>query len=196
MRGRRDTTPIVVYVPIHGGQPVGLHQADIDRFMSKVDRSSGHGPKGKCWPWTGHRQPEGYGTFQVRQRSLLAHRVAFVIENGDIPPGLCVLHECDFPPCCNPACLWSGTKADNNDDRDAKGRTVVAAGEAHPRRSRPERYSRGETHHRAKLTAADVVAIRVATASGTRSYAELAREYGVGEGHISKIVGRKSWSHV
>lgn len=77
-----------------------------------------------CWvfqspagnPRSGHRQISSRG--RMRQ----AHRVAWELANGPIPPGMCVCHSCDNPPCVNPAHLWLGTVADNNRDRDAKGR--------------------------------------------------------------------------
>jgi hypothetical protein len=45
--------------------------------------------------------------------------------HGDIPAGKIVLHRCDNPKCCRPDHLQIGTIADNNHDRDAKGRTVT-----------------------------------------------------------------------
>jgi hypothetical protein len=39
-----------------------------------------------------------------------------------MPDGMHVLHRCDIPACCRPACLFLGTLADNNHDMIAKGR--------------------------------------------------------------------------
>jgi hypothetical protein len=48
--------------------------------------------------------------------------MAWELAYGPIPPGLHVLHRCDNKPCCNPAHLFLGTKADNHADMMTKGR--------------------------------------------------------------------------
>lgn len=85
------------------------------RFWAKVDKT------GDCWVWTAATNPKGYGQFYV-EGMRLAHRVSWILAHGPIPDDLCVLHRCDHPPCVNPAHLFLGTYADNNHDRDAKGR--------------------------------------------------------------------------
>lgn len=88
-----------------------------------------------CWEWTGSRckrHPKfPYGIVVVGQRRgypgkiCRAHRVAWEVHNGlEIPPGMCVLHRCDNPPCINPAHLFLGTLKDNSQDMKAKGRGV------------------------------------------------------------------------
>lgn len=93
----------------------------VDRFWAKVDRS------GDCWVWTAYRNRNGYGQFWFNRSLHLAHRVSWILTNGSIPDGLCVLHQCDNPPCVNPAHLWVGTQVENIADRDAKGRQNHAA---------------------------------------------------------------------
>ena len=65
---------------------------------------------------------KGYGSFSVDGKSCPAHRVAFELTHGPIPEGQVVRHKCDVPGCCNPAHLELGTSADNNRDRDERGR--------------------------------------------------------------------------
>ncbi len=88
---------------------------DEQRFWSKVDRS------GDCWLWTAARRPLGYGALKVGGRVLHAHRVAYELVYGKIPPDLIVLHICDNPPCVNPAHLRVGTRSENTRDMYAKG---------------------------------------------------------------------------
>lgn len=62
------------------------------RFWAKVDVRR----PGECWPWTGGSSSNGYGyVSRGRRRSkVLAHRVAFTLANGPIPPGRQLDHTC------------------------------------------------------------------------------------------------------
>lgn len=75
-----------------------------------------------CLLWMGARNAKGYGTINVGGRPRFVHRVAWEISKGSIPNGLCVLHRCDTPACCNTEHHFLGSKADNNADMRAKGR--------------------------------------------------------------------------
>lgn len=104
----------------HTGLPSGLRNSLLYReslFRAKVVVD----PSG-CHLWTGSTDSFGYGSFSDGKRVVSTHRYSYRITKGTIPAGLCVLHACDNPPCCNPAHLWLGTKKDNAIDRERKGR--------------------------------------------------------------------------
>jgi hypothetical protein len=93
--------------------------SDACRFWAKVDKSAG---EDACWPWTAARSKLDYGVFGIGPILVLAHRFAYETTHGTIAAGICVLHRCDNPPCCNPAHHFLGTKLDNSLDMAAKGR--------------------------------------------------------------------------
>src|SRR3954453_10023267 len=75
-----------------------------------------------CWPWIGPAGSAGrYGHTRiwVGRRKEYVHRLAHVLSGGVIPPGTVVQHLCDFPLCCAPHHLRSGTIAENNEQRDS-----------------------------------------------------------------------------
>jgi hypothetical protein len=79
----------------------------------------------ECWPWIGGKSSGslGYGIMKDAQKKVIyAHRFAWERENGPIPEGLCALHDCDNPACCNPNHLSLGTNGKNTADKIARGR--------------------------------------------------------------------------
>ena len=184
------------------------------RFWAKVDKDGPvpeHAPYlGQCWVWIAGRNALGYGTFAVRRHSQLAHRVSWLMHGGSITPEApCVLHACDNPSCVRPNHLWAGTRLENAQDRERKGRGSQPTGDRNGSRKWPERRPRGErmaalvrgtipkgeANYNAKLTANDVLAIRVLIADGETQGA-IARKFGVGQTCISKIHSGVSWSHL
>jgi len=160
---------------------------DETLFWSHVDRSGG---PDACWPWTARLGTTGYGAVSITRTGLhktfKAHRIAWQFVNGEIPDGLFLCHRCDNRPCCNTAHMFPGTPADNVADMISKGRRVHVV-------ASPERRARGETHGRAKLNATQVLDIRERASTGALQRS-LAREFGVGQATISKIVTRQKWA--
>lgn len=160
-------------------------------FERHADKIAFAGPD-ECWLWTAAKVG-GYGSVGARGKVRRAHREAFEAEHGPIPKGegphgTCVLHRCDTPLCVNPAHLEIGTHADNMRHMMERGR----------HRHTCRAPSKGEANGRAKLTEADVLAIRATYVrrSSTHSLEAIARRFGVGRTAIGKIVRRKLWRHV
>lgn len=59
----------------------------------------------KCWLWTGATY-KGYGQFQLGTgKTVRAHRFAYEMWVGEIPPGLTIDHECKVRNCVRPSHL-------------------------------------------------------------------------------------------
>lgn len=152
-----------------------LSVADVQRFWRKIQKTDG------CWLWIGSRGPSGYGLFGVatdsgRWATNRAHRFSWEIHNGPIPPGMCVCHHCDNPPCVRPDHLFLGTHKDNSDDMIRKGRGAF-----------------GEKHPRAILDWETVRRIRREYDGTLTGRVELANRFGVTERAINSIVRGFIW---
>lgn len=143
----------------------------IEEFWKRVEKTD------SCWLWTGGTTKAGYGQF----RTIYAHRTSWELNNGPIPVGMEVCHDCpggDNPACVNPDHLFLGTHAENLQDmRDKK------------------RHARGETHGFARLTDSLVTAIRTRFFAGEKQQS-LADLFDVKVMAISNIVNRKTWKHL
>lgn len=95
-----------------------ISEGERRRFWAKVERVSGD----ECWRWLGAKSSHGYGSAKALGKNARAHRVAYALANGPIPPGVVVMHSCDNPRCCNPAHLSLGSQSSNILDCVTKGR--------------------------------------------------------------------------
>lgn len=80
-----------------------------------------------CVLFNGSLSAHGYGQFRDGKKIRHAHRVAWELSNGVIPPGLCICHTCDNPRCINISHLFLGTQADNVADMRIKHRGANGA---------------------------------------------------------------------
>lgn len=136
----------------------------------------------ECWPWKlAARDRKGYGGVSWQGRMTRAHRLAYILTTGEsLTIETLICHRCDYPPCCNPRHLFKGTAAENNLDRDVKGRHIAFYGADHPC---------------VKLTELDVIEIRVAYSEGL-NVSEIAKRYNVALGSIYQVLSGHIWGHL
>jgi len=120
----------------------------------------------------------GYGALWHNESVRTAHRVAWELWNGKVPPGMHVCHTCDNRKCVNPSHLFVGTNLDNRIDSVRKKRHKWP-------------ILRGIESPNAKLSTDDVLFIR--QSSGT---SRLAKEFGVSKTTINKVKRRISYTNV
>lgn len=134
-----------------------------------------------CWEWTAALRC-GYGSLvrveNRKQTHWPAHRLSWVIHNGDIPDGLFVCHKCDNRKCVNPDHLFLGTPKDNAEDMAEKGRST-----------------HGEKNPQAKLTEERVREIRELRSKGWTYYA-LAKKYEMTMSPIRDVCKGYGWRRV
>lgn len=99
-----------------------------ERFWSRVDV----GDSEECWPFLMSIGSHGYGQIgwsaNGKNRMVLAHRAAWVLNVGPIPDGLTVDHLCRNRPCCNPSHLRLLTNVENARDNGNARKTHCPSG--------------------------------------------------------------------
>jgi HNH endonuclease len=160
-----------------------------ERFWNKVQVCE-HGKTCRdcCWLWIGAINKDGYGImFKTKAPKVewyRSNRLAYELFVGPIPEGLHALHNC--PGGDNPACvnynghLWLGTQAENNADKEVKGRGGKRGGHLADRR--------GMSNGHARLPDETIAAIQALYATGVWSQNRLAVFFGCGQSHISRII--------
>ncbi len=152
------------------------------RFWSKVDRRGLF----DCWLWTGGKSHDGYGKLEVgtlaNQRREQAHRIAYVLQVGPIPPGVTVDHLCFNRDCQNASHMELVSRAENG--RRGAGRRA------------PGHWVRGAEQGAAKLTDDLVLAMRRDYRSGRAKLAQLAERHGISQSGAWDALTGHSWRHV
>lgn len=162
----------------------------LERFWSKVHKTD------SCWLWTAAKTKTGYGDFGIKGQHRRAHRFAWELTNGSIPPGMLVCHNCpagDNRLCVRPSHLFLGTHTVNMQDASRKGRLATA--DRHGTQIHPERVARGEARSDAKLTEDAVRQIRHRAASG-ESRKTLATEFSISLSVLNSVARGAAWRHV
>jgi hypothetical protein len=141
--------------------------------------------KDECWIWNSRFNSAGQiraNTFSLNGKIMRAYRASFILHKGDIPEGAAICHNCDNPLCVNPDHLWVGSNAENTADMHNKRRANTP---------------KGEQHSSAKLTEADVKAIRLVMSDAPRGAQKaLALRYGISKSTIQDIRSGKIWKSV
>jgi hypothetical protein len=139
--------------------------------------------KTRCLEVTSHQfNKGGYSRLKRDGKYTSAHRFVWEECFGPISDSLCICHKCDNPSCINPEHLFLGTNADNVKDMVLKGRNA--------------RHSCEERCRFAKLTFEEVREIRKRHQPRDRKNgtAVLAKEFGVAEETIRRLIHGKSWT--
>lgn len=129
-----------------------------------------------CIEWVSGRDTDGYALTGWYGHTFRVSRLVYTELVGDLGSSDVVMHTCDNPPCVNVDHLVRGSQADNAYDRDSKGRG-----------------SAGERHYGAKLNWYLAQDIRELHRSG-RSFASIAREYGLGETTVAGVCKGERWN--
>jgi hypothetical protein len=184
--------------------PTMPHRIDRAKFFSKLKLN----PVTGCLEWPGQTK-NGYGVIYSTGGKFRTHRVsAYFAGMIDSPrgsnnglDGKNVLHTCDNRKCCNPKHLFVGSHTDNNIDMRAKGRDFKFPIPIGPRRpiisfeklktGLRRSALKGEKHHNAKLTDAQIADIRMFYEAGVYSQGEMAKMFGVSQSTLSPICNGK-----
>jgi len=145
---------------------------DEIRARVKVDEETG------CWVWQEHTDRDGYGLFWRNAKRYRVHRLMYELHNGESPGTLNVCHDCDNPPCCNPAHLWLGTNGDNTRDAMRKGRLAVGD------RSGVSRFT------------IEIVTEAVDRVARGESQASVSRSLGISTGALQCVLLGRTWQQV
>jgi HNH endonuclease len=146
------------------------------RLWAGIDKTDSN----QCWLWTRGKTKKGRGQLNITDEigNKYVSRLVWEDIHGFVPDDMCVCHTCDNPLCCNPDHLFLGTVADNNADKETKGRG---------------KHPFGAQAGRAILNEEQVVAIMACLLIGNETKASLARTYRVSESTIRAIWTLDTW---
>lgn len=134
---------------------------------------------GECWLFDGYRPSGAHGRIEHQGRQHFVHRLAFACVSGPIPNGMKVCHRCDVGACFRPSHLFLGTQQDNIADMERKGR------------ARRVGWKAGAGNPNAQLSDEAVIELRRIAAETKTPQRELARQFGISQSSVGRIIHRK-----
>lgn len=147
----------------------------LNKFIDKKENG--------CWIFTGAKDKLGYGRMSINKKTVLSHRLAWLIKYGEYPDE-CLCHKCDTPSCVNPDHLFVGTRLDNNLDMKNKGRMYILKPQI------------GSKHPMSKLIEKDIEKIRELYKKGM-SRKDINKQFKqVSYSTIKLIISNKIWKNV
>lgn len=178
-----------------------LTEKDKTRFWKKVKISEINFYNNEpCWEWQKGKHVKGYGVFSLNRKPVRAHRVSWILENGEIDGEMEVCHKCDNTSCVNPKHLFLGTHKENMADMKFKGRQGERSecwkGLLLWVKLNPDKVKKGEDKKNSKLTVEEIVEIRRLYKNDGLTQEEISKIYPVSRRHIGKIVKGEVWKHV
>jgi len=151
----------------------------LHRLRSNIDVK---GPE-DCWNWLGGKK-SGYGRISVNGYAENVTRVIYRLVYGSLLVDEVVMHSCDNPSCCNPKHLKAGSRRENAEQRDLRGRREPPIGTKNGRALVDEEFVRK---------------VRLEYLEGFQggiTYRKLANRYQVKLALIANIVNRRTWKHI
>ena len=158
-----------------------------DRYRSRFNDRLAEPDMMGCRLWQGSRTAGGYGQLTVLGYTYPTHVLAMLM-SGNCPPfeGAVIDHICRVRSCTETSHLeWVTRKENTNRSPLVMGHTW----------NRGHSMNRGENHGRAKLTEDGVFEIRRVVDCGVPRKA-VAKQWGISERHVSRIVNRERWPHI
>lgn len=133
-----------------------------------------------CWIWQLSVNHEGYALGFYQGKTKAIHRLSAELHLPKTEGKNVVMHKCHVRNCVNPAHLQWGTNTENDSDKMRLNRQHRPIGTKNPM---------------AKLTEANVIAIRHLRAEGAK-VSDLALEFRVSKFTVYQAISGKTWTFV
>ena len=148
----------------------------VKKYKTVADVLKNTKRNGACMEWQGGVNKEGYAACAAYGlfSSQLLHREVFALTKRGRPA--VVMHVCDNPLCINPEHLFAGSAEANLTDKLLKGR-----------------QAQGEKNGNAKLTQAQVEAIREMRTKHLSTYKEIENKFDISRATVWRVLSKTNW---